>query len=57
MSRLHEIDIEVVVKDEVESARLVGFASSILGQVYILVHKDEFESRWLLFMKINQIRR
>ncbi len=43
VSKLHEIGIEAVVKDEAESARLAGFASSMLGQVDILVHKDEFE--------------
>ena len=42
-SRLHEIGIEAVVKDEADSARLAGFASSMLGQVDIFVHKDEFE--------------
>ena len=42
-SRLHEVGIEAVVKDEAESARLAGFASSMLGQVDIFVHKDEFE--------------
>jgi hypothetical protein len=42
-SKLHEIGIEAVVKDEAESARLAGFASSMLGQVDIFVHKDEFE--------------
>ena len=43
VSRLHEVGIEAVVKDEAESARLAGFASSMLGQVDIFVHKDEFE--------------
>ena len=43
VSKLHELGIEAVVKDEAESARLAGFASSMLGQVDIFVHKDEFE--------------
>jgi len=44
IGRLHEIGIEAVVKDEAESARLAGFASSMLGQVDIFVHKDELEN-------------
>ncbi|MBD0852105.1 putative signal transducing protein [Maribacter arenosus] len=43
VARLHEIGIEAVVKDEAESARLAGFASSMLGQVDVYVHKDEEE--------------
>ena len=43
VARLHEAGIEAVVKDEAESARLAGFASSMLGQVDLLVHKDEEE--------------
>lgn len=42
-SKLHEMGIEAVVKDEAESARLAGFASSMLGQVDVYVHKDEEE--------------
>ncbi len=41
--RLKEIDIVAVVKDESESARLAGFASSILGQTEVYVHNDELE--------------
>lgn len=43
VSKLHELGIEPVVKDEAESARLAGFASSMLGQVDLYVHKDEAE--------------
>ena len=50
-SQLHEIGIEAVVKDEAESARLAGFASSMLGQVDIFVHKDEFEKAMVV---VNQ---
>lgn len=46
--KLHEIGIEAVVKDEAESARLAGFASSMLGQVDVYVHKDEIEKATLL---------
>lgn len=47
-SQLHEIGIEAVVKDEAESARLAGFASSMLGQVDVFIHKDEYEKAALL---------
>ena len=43
VSKLHQMGIEAVVKDEAESARLAGFASSMLGQVDLFVHKDEEE--------------
>ena len=48
VARLHEIGIEAVVKDEAESARLAGFASSMLGQVDVLVHQDELEKATVL---------
>ena len=48
VSKLHEIGIEAVVKDEAESARLAGFASSMLGQVDLFVHKDELEKATVL---------
>ena len=51
MSRLHEIGIEAVVKDEAESARLAGFASSMLGQVEIYVNNDELEKAMVV---VNQ---
>ncbi len=38
---LRTIGIEAVVKDEAESARLGGFATSIGGLVEVFVHKDE----------------
>ncbi|MCP4976373.1 MAG: DUF2007 domain-containing protein [Maribacter sp.] len=44
VGKLHEIGIEAVVKDEAESARLAGFASSMLGQVELYVNNDEVES-------------
>lgn len=43
VAQLHEIGIEAVVKDEAESARMAGFASSMLGDVDVFVHKDEVE--------------
>ena len=51
VSRLHEIGIEAVVKDEAESARLAGFASSMLGQVEIYVNNDELEKAMVV---VNQ---
>ena len=43
VNRLKDIGIVAVVKDEAESARLSGFASSMLGQVEVFVHNDELE--------------
>jgi len=40
---LAEININVIVKDETESARLAGFGSSIPGQQDVYVYKDEAE--------------
>ena len=51
VARLHEAGIEAVVKDEAESARLAGFASSMLGQVDLLVHKDEEEKALTIINK------
>lgn len=48
LGKLHKIGIEAVVKDEAESARLAGFASSMLGQVDLFVHKDEFEKAMIV---------
>jgi len=44
ITKLHSIGIKAIVKDESESARLAGFAPSILGQTDIYVHKDEVNS-------------
>jgi len=43
VSKLHEIGIEAIAKDEAKSARLAGFASSMLGSIDVFVHKDELE--------------
>lgn len=43
VSRLKDIGIIAVVKDEAESARLAGFASSMLGDAEVFVHNDELE--------------
>lgn len=40
-NRLKEVDIIAVIKDEAESARLAGFASSMLGEAEVFVHNDE----------------
>ena len=41
VSRLEDVGINAVVKDEAESARLAGFASSMLGDAEVFVHNDE----------------
>jgi len=43
VSRLKDIGIIAVVKDEAESARLAGFASSMLGEAEVFVHNDELK--------------
>lgn len=43
VSKLKDIDIIAVVKDEAESARLAGFASAMLGDAEVFVHNDELE--------------
>ena len=41
VSALHGLGIEAVIKDEAESARLAGFATTTAGLVDLFVHKDE----------------
>lgn len=45
VSRLKEIEIAAIVKDQAKSARMGGFASpaSVLGEVEVFVHIDELE--------------
>lgn len=43
VSQLQGMGIEAIIKDEAESARLAGFASSMLGQIDLYVNKDEVE--------------
>jgi hypothetical protein len=43
VGQLHTVGIEAVVKDEAESARLTGFASSMLGEVDVYVNNDEVD--------------
>jgi hypothetical protein len=52
ISRLHEIGIVAIVKDEAESARLAGFASSMLGQVDLYVNNDEVDKAKVM---VNEI--
>lgn len=41
VNNLKDQGINAIVKDETESARLAGFASSMQGNVEIYVYKDE----------------
>lgn len=43
VAKLKEIDIIAVLKDEAESARLAGFASSMLSEAEVFVHNDELD--------------
>ena len=40
-SKLEEVGISPIIKNETESARLAGFGPSVVNQVQIFVHKDE----------------
>ncbi|MBD0778968.1 DUF2007 domain-containing protein [Maribacter sp. ANRC-HE7] len=54
VSQLHGLGIEAIIKDEAESARLSGFASSMLGQVDLFVNKDEVAKATPVVNKITQ---
>ncbi|MBT8305698.1 MAG: DUF2007 domain-containing protein [Maribacter sp.] len=54
VGKLHRIGIEAVVKDEAESARLAGFASSMLDQVDLYVHKDEEEKALAIIQEFKK---
>jgi len=43
VSRLDEIGISPIIKDESESGRLAGFGASIQGQQELFVHNDELD--------------
>ncbi|MBT8308916.1 MAG: DUF2007 domain-containing protein [Flavobacteriaceae bacterium] len=43
VSRLEEIGISPVIKDEAESGRLAGFGPSIPGIQELYVHEDELD--------------
>lgn len=43
ISRLEDIGISPVIKDEAESGRLAGFGPSIPGIQELYVHKDELD--------------
>lgn len=43
VTRLDDIGISAIIKDESESGRLAGFAASIQGQQELYVHNDELE--------------
>jgi len=44
VSRLDDIGISTIVKDESESGRLAGFGASIQGHQELYVHNDELEN-------------
>lgn len=43
ISRLEDIGISPVVKDETESARLAGFGAAIPGNQELYVHENELD--------------
>lgn len=50
---LLDLRITPVIKDEGESARLAGFASSMLGNIDIYVNQDEKEKATEIVAKIT----
>ena len=40
-SKLHDVGIEAIIKDEAESGRLAGFAAAVPSEMDLSVHKDE----------------
>lgn len=42
-NQLEEMGINPIIKNEAESARLAGFAPSMLNETEIYVHNDELE--------------
>jgi hypothetical protein len=50
---LLDLRITPVIKDEGESARLAGFASSMLGDIDIYVNQDEKEKATEIVAKIT----
>jgi len=51
--QLLELGISPVIKDEAESARLAGFASSMLGNVELHVNQDEKEKALAVVAEIT----
>lgn len=43
IDQLRGIGIEAIVKDESESGRMAGFASTMDGDLELYIHKDELE--------------
>ncbi len=52
VGQLHAAGIEAVVKDAAESARLTGFASSMLGEVDVYVNNDEVNTALKIVQEI-----
>ncbi len=50
---LLDMGISPVIKDEAESARLAGFASSMLGTIELHVSQDEKEKALAVVAKIT----
>lgn len=53
VSELHGLGIEAVIKDEAESGRLAGFATTTAGLVDLFVHKDEVGKAKVVVDKIQ----
>jgi len=55
ISRLEEVGISPVIKDETESGRLAGFGSSIPMTQELYVREDELETSVLIVEEVRTI--
>jgi len=54
VNELEKIDINAVIKDQTESARLAGFGGGIVpGFQEVFVHKDELDKAIVIVENIN----
>ncbi|MCX2680831.1 DUF2007 domain-containing protein [Galbibacter sp. EGI 63066] len=53
-SRLKDVSINPIIKNESESARLAGFAPAVFNQVQVFVHKDEHEKALKVLTEVEK---
>ncbi|ETN95382.1 putative signal transducing protein [Zhouia amylolytica] len=54
-TRLKEVDIIPLLKDESESGRLAGFAPQVYGYIQVFVHEDELEKAQIIMDQMGDI--
>jgi hypothetical protein len=53
VTRLSDIGISAIIKDESESGRLAGFGAPIQGQQELFVHNDELDKAILIVESVK----